>query len=149
MTQMTNDALRVFVYDRVISRGDIPSSGEIASHFGVTAEDVRHRIATLKIGKTILPHPETGEIWMAGPFASQPSGYPLTDGETTWQANCAWDAFGVAALAGRPLVAESTCLDCGETLRTECNPERAPASSAGVVHFLVQGRHWYDDIGFT
>ena len=68
-------ALRRFIYDQLLSRGLPPSSEQIGEHFGVSTDDARQAIGSLKIGKTVLAHPTTGEIWMAGPFAARPSTY--------------------------------------------------------------------------
>jgi hypothetical protein len=53
-TRISPDALRVFVYDRIIGGGSVPSSSDIALNFAVTAEDARAELASLKIGKTLL-----------------------------------------------------------------------------------------------
>ena len=62
--------LRVFVYEHLIASGTPPSLTQIAARFGASATTARETLASLKIGKTILVHPQTGEIWMAGPFAA-------------------------------------------------------------------------------
>ncbi len=146
---MTDDALRIFIYERVIESGKPPSSIDIGMHFDVAPAVVRDRLAALKIGKTVLVHPESHEIWMAGPFASKPSGHSLTDGTTTWEANCVWDMFGVTMLVGRALRGKAKCPDCGEIMHVECDPAELPSDESRVVHFLVPARHWYADIGFT
>jgi hypothetical protein len=146
---MSDDALRAFVYDHIIVRGAVPPSSEIAAYFDGDAAQVRDRLAALEVGKTILVHPATHEIWMAGPFSAAPTQYKLSDGKTTWYANCAWDMLGVAMLVDRPLLAETHCADCGERIAVECDPLHPPSECQAVVHFLVPARQWYDDIGFT
>jgi hypothetical protein len=141
--------LRVFVYDHVIARGLPPKSTEIAGHFGASVDDALRAIRDVKIGKTILPHPTTGEIWMAGPFASKPSNYEVIAGRKRWWANCAWDMLGVAQLVGEPVRIETRCGDCDAPLSLETDGSAEPAGAGYVVHFLVPARHWYDDIGFT
>jgi hypothetical protein len=145
----SDEALRVFIYDHLVQRGLPPSSNEIAAHFGGRPEEARAQLGALKIGKTVLVSPRTGEIWMAGPFAAAPSPYALSDGATKWWANCAWDMFGVAIIMGRRLLAETTCPDCGDEVVIECDPDHPPIESSDVVHFLLPARRWYDDIGFT
>ena len=141
-------ALRVFVYDELLARGVPPSSASIGAHFGVSQDEARQALATLKIGKTILVHPATGEIWMAGPFAATETPYRVVGERRTWWANCAWDMFGVAMIANESVNIASRCTDCGERMTIQCDPSAAPTFDA-VVHFLVPARHWYDDIGFT
>jgi hypothetical protein len=148
MTSIDSLALRVFVYDRLVESGLAPMSVEIGKHFGVSTEDARRELSALKLGKTVLIDPESGEIWMAGPFSARRTDYRLTDGKRSWWANCAWDMLGVPMILGRRVWAHTRCTDCGAAMTIECDPFTPPGEDA-VVHFLVPARQWYDDIGFT
>jgi alkylmercury lyase-like protein len=141
-------SLRVFVYDELLARGAPPSSGEIGAHFGTTPDEARRALADLKIGKTILVDPQSGEIWMAGPFAARPTSYHVVSGERSWWANCAWDMFGVAMIANERARVHTRCTDCSTPMTIVADPAAAPNDDA-VVHFLLPARQWYDDIGFT
>ena len=147
-TRISPDALRVFVYDRIIDGGSVPSSNDIAQRFGVTADDARAELASLKIGKTVLVDPTSGEIWMAGPFSRTETAYRVRGGAQAWWANCAWDMFGIATLVNTTVRASTRCLDCGKTLEMDCDPHHPPQTD-WVVHFQVPAARWYDDIGFT
>ena len=142
-------ALRVFIYDYLLARGVPPSNEQIGQRFGVAPDDARRAIKSLNIGKTVLPHPATGEIWMAGPFAAQPTSYRVIGRGASWWANCAWDMLGIAVIAGEPVRVEATCTDCGEPVALDVNPDGGVASRDLVVHFLVPARRWYEDIGYT
>lgn len=141
-------ALRVRVYDWLLERGAPPSSDELADHFRTTSADVKRALAELKIGKTVLVHPETGEVWMAGPFSAAPTPYRVIGSRTQWYANCAWDMLGVALIANETVRIETRCTDCEQPLSLTASPTSPPDEDA-VVHFLVPARRWYDDIGFT
>jgi len=143
--------LRVFIYDHLLAQGLPPSSADIGLHFGVSADAARQALGSLGIGKTALLHPQTGEIWMAGPFASGPSAYRVVGPNAAWWANCAWDMLGVAVIAGEAVRVETACTDCGEPIELEVVPDRGVVTSAPemVVHFLLPARRWYDDIGYT
>ena len=141
-------ALRIFVYDDLLDRGVPPSIADIAARFGVAPNEARRALAELRIGKTILVHPLTGEVWMAGPFAAGETPYRVTLGRRQWWANCAWDMFGVAVIAGATVRVDTRCTDCGEAISLICDPELPPNGDA-VVHFLMPARRWYEDIGFT
>jgi hypothetical protein len=145
---MNATTLRVFVYDWLLARGTPPSTSAIASHFGTSVDGARTAIGELKIGKTILPYPQTGEIWMAGPFSAVPTPYRVLGAKVAWWANCAWDMFGVAILAGEPVRIETSCTDCGDPMVFQAHPQRGTLDD-GIVHFLVPARRWYDDLGFT
>lgn len=141
--------LRVYVYDRVLATGTLPISKEIAAHFGVPQQAVLDALRELKIGKTILPHPRTGEIWMAGPFSSAETPYKVIGQATKWWANCAWDMLGIAVLANEPVHIQASCCHCGESMTLDVDHRGPTADANAVVHFLVPASHWYDDIGFT
>jgi hypothetical protein len=146
---MTNsDRLRSFVYDHLAANGLPPSLKEIATHFGTTRSAARQQLAALKIGKTILVHPETGEIWMAGPFSAAKTGYEAVAGDRSWWANCAWDMLGIPMVLNTAVQVHTRCTDCRSPMTIDCDPSHPPALDA-VVHFLVPARRWYDDIAFT
>jgi len=145
---MDADALRRFIYDELMATGLPPRTDRIAAHFRLTREAARSALAELKIGKTVLVHPNTGEIWMAGPFASEPTPYQVTRDGTQWWANCAWDLLGVAAIVGAPARLEARCTDCGTPFSMDVGASGPPPND-WVVHFLLPARRWYDDIGFT
>jgi hypothetical protein len=142
------DDLRIFVYDHLVANGVPPALEEISRHFGVTPLNARQLLAELKIGKTILVHPESGEIWMAGPFAAAKTDYKVMAGNRTYYANCAWDMLGIPMILNKPVRIHTKCTDCGAAMTIEGNPEQPPTEQA-VVHFLVPARRWYEDIGFT
>ena len=142
--------LRGYIYSRVLERGLPPSTADIGAHFGVCLETAKETLARLKIGKTVLMHPRTGEILMAGPFAARETAYRVI-GNTSgmrWFANCAWDMLGVAMIANEPVRIEAACTDCGALMTLEVEPDSRPTDTS-VVHFLVPARYWYDDIEFT
>jgi len=141
-------ALRVFIYDELVDRGTLPTIADVGRRFGIRPNEARSALAELRIGKTILVHPQTGEIWMAGPFSAVETPYRVTLGNRQWWANCAWDMFGVAEIVGAPVRVDTRCADCGEPIALVCDPA-APPNGDGVVHFLVPARRWYEDIGFT
>ena len=74
-------------------------------------------------------------IRMAHPFAAHRSGARVEAGGRTWWGNCAWDAFGIAALLGleHPTVTEHDVVAAGDAL----------------FHVQVPAALWWEDIGFT
>jgi hypothetical protein len=144
----TPDDLRICAYDHIAANGFPPTLSEISEHFDVTRSTAREELAALKIGKTILVHPESGEIWMAGPFASAKTDYEVVSGDRNYYANCAWDMLGIPMILNAPGQAHTKCADCGSPMTIDCDPSHPPAENA-VVHFLVPARHWYEDIGFA
>ena len=132
----------------LLDRGLPPSALEIGRHFGITEREVKHAIADLKIGKTVLPHPVTREVWMAGPFASEPTDYRVEGKRVTWYANCAWDMLGIPMIAREWVSISAHCTESRDAIRLNADAEAPPADDL-VVHILVPARRWYDDVGFT
>jgi hypothetical protein len=139
---------RILIYAWLLARGVPPSCQEIATHFGVTRAEARDLLRRMGIGKTVLTHPATGEIWMAGPFSAIETPYRVVGRRTQWWANCAWDMFGVSVIAGEDVRIETQCTDCGDPWVLYASPHSKPADE-GLVHFLLPARLWYADIGFT
>lgn len=141
--------LRRRAYSHILARGMPPTSVQLATHFAVKQAEVLRVLREMKIGKAILVHPSTGEIWMAGPFASSPTQYKVIGRSTQWWANCAWDMLGVASLVGERVRIETECADCGEGITLDVNSRDDTIADRSVVHFLIPAERWYDDIGFT
>ena len=150
MEQQTIDArnLLVYVYDQLLANGTPPTSSEIAAHFDTTPDEALRALGEMKVGKTVLPNPHTGEIWMAGPFAAAKTDYQAVAGDRSWWANCAWDMLGIPMVLNAPVQVHTKCTDCGSPMTIDCSPSQPPTVDA-VVHFLVPARRWYEDIGFT
>jgi hypothetical protein len=123
-------------------------SAKLGNSMSASPAEVRRALGELKIGKTILVHPLSGEIWMAGPFAAARTPYEVRNQRHSWWANCAWDMFGVAMIVGERSEVRARCGDCGEPLTVVADPVAEP-EDVDVVHFLLPARRWYDDIGFT
>ena len=143
-----SDSLRIFVYDHLSASAFPPTLAEIALHFGTTRAVARQELGVLKIGKTILVHPESGEIWMAGPFSATKTDYQAVAGDRSWWANCAWDMLAIPMVLNEAVRVHTKCTDCGTPMTINCSPSRPPSEDA-VVHFLVPARRWYEDIAFT
>ena len=141
-------ALRQFVYDRILADGAPPASTAIAERFGTTRDAALRALADLKIGKAILVHPVTGEIWMAGPFSSVPTQYVVEREGRQWWGNCVWDLLGVAVLVGQPVRLRASCIESGEPFIADVDPARGIASD-WVAHLLLPARRWYEDVGYT
>ena len=136
-----------FVYTSLIERAEVPSLDQVATAFGEDRSSMARCSRDAKIGKTLLLD-GSDDIWMARPFSARPTAYRVRQGDTTWFANCAWDALGVGAIVNVPVDVIATCTDCGEQLDFRVTPTDADVPD-WIVHFLVPARHWYDDIGFT
>ncbi len=70
MISPTATDVRIFIYDQLIGLGAPPTLRKIADRFKMKTDEAKDFIGGMKIGKTLVPHPVTGEIWMAGPFSA-------------------------------------------------------------------------------
>ena len=148
MSTPTATELRIHVYDALLDGGRPPTIAEIAEHFAISRGEARRAVAGMKVGKTVLPDPGTGEIRMAGPFSAAPTAYRVVGRRTEWFANCAWDMLGIPVIAGEEVRIEAQCTDCGAAMSLRADPAKPPTAE-GIVHFLIPARRWFDDIGFT
>ena len=141
--------LLVYVYDQILARGTPPTSSEIAVRFDTSQAEALRALREADLGKTLLPNPHTGEVWMAGPFSALPTPYEVSSDDVQWWANCAWDMLGIPVVAARPVEIRASCTDCGESMLFHVDPGQSTIDVDAVVHFLVPARRWYEDIGFT
>ncbi|MEP7002887.1 MAG: organomercurial lyase [bacterium] len=143
------DETRRFIYSHVATRGAPPKSDEIARQFDAPLEDTREVLKILGVTKRVIVNPESGEIWMCGPFSAVATRFRVHGESVSWWANCAWDMLGIPASLGISATVETSCACCYEPVRIDVDAEKGPLSHEGLVHILLPARRWYDDIGFT
>jgi|SRR5262245_301796 len=140
--------VRLHVYDRLIDTTAAPTTAETARALGVAEPDVEAAFRALADARMLVLRPGTTTVWMAMPFSNVQTPFTVVSGGRSYYANCAWDAFGVAAVLGADARVFTTCADCGGAI------ERKIANGAltdvrGVVHFALPVRRWWEDVGFT
>ena len=139
---------RVQIYKHFIDSGSAPTTAEIAVALNHDAGDVERAIVDLADAHTIVLAPGSRSIWMAHPFSAVPTLYPVVSGGTSYWANCAWDAFGIAAMLGRDTQCVARCPECSQ--RMDLSVKRGAVSVVtGLVHFVVPPRHFWDNVAFT
>ena len=132
-------AVRRLIYAHFGRTGQAISRRDLAAALDRALEWVDERLGWLA-DERVVALAADGEIARALPFCAAATPFVVRAGGVTYHANCAWDAFGVAALAGPSAAIDLACGDCGEALDLE------PPS---LVHFGVPPASWWDDIGFT
>jgi len=85
---------------------------------------------------------------MAPPFSGIPTQHVVAVDGKSYYANCAWDAFGIAAALHRDAEIHSSCGDCGQTLSLQIE-HQAPRRDDILFHIAVPAARWWDDIVFT
>jgi len=140
--------VRLFIYRQIIETSAAPSVAETAASLSRPAEEVEAAYRRLADARAIVLKPGSVTVWMAMPFSNTPTAFTVISGGRAYYANCAWDAFGVAAMLRADSRVFTTCPDCGGVIERKI-AGGAVADSRGVVHFALPARRWWDDIGFT
>jgi hypothetical protein len=91
----------------------------------------------------------TGEVWMALPFSAVPTPFRVVAGHVAVWANCAWDAFGIAAALERDVSFTTPCPGSGVVIAAGVRHGTAYANPGAVAHVGVPAARWWDDIGAT
>ena len=140
--------VRLAVYKHLVETGTAPTNDYLADLLGLSRKELGSSLYRLSSNHALVLSPDTKEIWMAHPFSAMPTPYPVTTGEITYYANCAWDALGIPALLQVDSLTETACADCQEPLTIGVVGGKLVGSSY-VIHFAIPPRHFWDDVGFT
>jgi Alkylmercury lyase len=140
--------VRQAIYEAFAEGGVPPTRDSIAARVALPLERVAASYERLADAHVLVLDPDTREVWMAMPFSAVPTAFRVRAAGRAWWANCAWDAFGIAAATGTDVEIETTCADCGERIPLAV-AGGAPRGPAAVAHFAVPAANWWDDIGFT
>jgi hypothetical protein len=149
--------VRHAVYRHFASTGRAPSVAELADTVeqpATAVEDALRRLADAHHAIALAPGATNvaTNVWMAWPFSSVPTAYPVHTAERRYWANCAWDALGIPALVGLDATTTTRCPDCAAELTLAIKGGELAAADAAtdtVVHFAVPPRRWYDNVAFT
>jgi Alkylmercury lyase len=140
--------VRLYIYRQFIETSTAPSAADAAAALSLDTADADAAFRALADARMIVLRPGTTTIWMAMPFSNLPTPFNVISGGRAYYANCAWDAFGIAALLREDARVFTTCPDCGGALERKIAGGRL-AETRGLVHFALPPRRWWDDIGFT
>jgi alkylmercury lyase-like protein len=142
-------AVKMHIYEMAARTTRLPTSIDVALVVGSSMTDVEQAFQRLYEKRLLVLEPGTlSRIRMAPPFSGIETQHRVIIEEKTYFANCAWDAFGIAAALKRDAGIESTCADCGEPLLFQIRAGK-PLPQASVVHFAVPAARWWDDIVYT
>lgn len=132
----------------VFAEGGVPSQAGVAASLGLAPDVVRESYGTLAAAHVIVPD-AAGEAWMAMPFSAVPTHFRvMADGRAVW-ANCAWDAFGVAAALQCDVSFATPCPASGAVLTAGVRRGVAYADAGTVARIGLPASRWWDDIGYT
>ena len=142
---------RAFIYDRFAATARAPSAADVAARFDLTAEQAADLLRALHDHHAIFLEPGAlpPRVRMANPFSAVSTPYQTLVAGQMYFANCAWDAFGIAAaLHADEAEIRSVCAATGAPIALRLAGGVA-AGQETVVHFLLPFARWYDDLVHT
>ena len=157
LTLMVTDAfktsLRVKLYQMFVAGGRCPTKQEVASALNCSLPDVTAAYRELAGAHMLVLQPGSGEVLMASPLSAIPTPFVVETHDKaavrSWYGNCIWDGLGVIAMLradGRVL---TSCACCGEGMTVGVSNGTVVSEPAGIVHFAIPARRWWDDIVFN
>lgn len=129
--------------------GGIPTRLSVMQALDLDYAVVSSSYAALAAAHVIVPGRDTGEVWMAMPFSAVPTPFPVMVGGRAVWANCAWDAYGIAAALNDDIAFTTPCPASGAVIAGGVRRGVAFAHPGAVAYVGVPAARWWDDIGFT
>jgi hypothetical protein len=139
--------LRNVTYGLFVELGRAPTAAEAARAASREVAEVGAAWRRLHDAHALVLD-EAGAIRMANPFSGVPTDHRVHAAGRWWDANCAWDAFGICAALGADGEIQTSCADCGEAVAVRVR-ERRPDDETLLFHCLVPAALWWEDIVFT
>ena len=143
---MDANELRVELYRYIVEHQRVPTRAELAAQLGITLTQTETALRQLAEAHALVLQP-SGEVLMANPFSAVPTGFAVRVGGKQWWGNCIWDSLGIIAALGGEGEVETSCACCG--LASPVRVASGQVQGAGIAHFAVPARHWWDDIVFN
>jgi hypothetical protein len=148
ISQELDRLVRKFVYDKAMHRGSPPTLAETSAALAIPLADVQASFRHLADGHILVLQTENGEILMANPFSAVPTPFLVELEAFSCFGNCIWDALGIAAMLKRDACIKTACGDCGTALELSVADGQVQGD-AGIIHFALPARRWWDDIVFN
>jgi len=142
-------SVKLNIYETIARTTKMPTSTDVASAIGSSVAEVEQAFQRLYEKRLLVLEPgSSSHVHMAPPFSGIETQHRVDIEDKVYFANCAWDAFGIAAALKRDADIESTCPDCGEPLIFQIRDGK-PLPQECVVHFAVPAAQWWKDIVYT
>jgi len=127
----------------------VPIASEVARHLGRPTPDVIEAFRQLAESHVYVLEPDDpSRLRMANPYSAVPTPFKVEVAGRNYFGNCVWDSLGIVSLLGGDGRVLTPCPDCQELQELMVRGRRLQGA-AGVVHFSVPARHWWDDIIHT
>ncbi len=151
MTELATQ-VKTTVYRFVGDHATMPTVEQVAARLRRSRTEVLGAYAELAAGRLLVLEPDGETIRMASPFSGIETQHRVEANCKAYQANCAWDAFGIVAALGTDATIHSRCEQSLEPLEIEA-PEGLPSGldehSDWRFHTPVHATRWWNDIRYT
>ncbi|KAK6356704.1 hypothetical protein TWF718_001046 [Orbilia javanica] len=155
--------IRCFIFKFYLEHCHPPTVDDIVEATSISAEDVSEALLQLEENHHIVLYkfgvPSTTPIAMAHPFSHLPTPFIVKQEERSWWANCAWCAFGLAAMlhsvSNSPITVVARSGAIGDSMLFNVTTEGIELQAAqeqaeeAVVHFCVPPSTWWTDVRFA
>lgn len=141
-------AVRMALYEQFVRTASPPTAEGLAAEMQRSADEVREALERLATGKAIVLQPESREILMANPLCSVPTPFRVRMDDRSFFASCVWDGLGIMAMLQSDSVLDTSCACCGEAMSIQRRGGQI-LPAAGVIHFAVPAKRWWENIVFT
>lgn len=134
---------------QVFAAGGTPTRVSVAQALGLDYSQVSTSYLALHATRAVVLDRDTGEVWMAMPFSAVPTAFRVVVGDHAVWANCAWDAFGIAAAMEQDVALTTPCPATDAVIAGGVRHGVAYAHPGAVAYVGLPAAQWWDDIGFT
>jgi len=146
---VTDNEIRVELYESFVSTGNAPTAASVAARLGTSAADVEASLRRLAEGRVLVLQPGTTNLWMLNPLSAVETPFRVHAAGKRYFGNCIWDSLGIAAMLAVTAQIEARCPDCDAPLYLSVSRDAVDTSEDYVGHFAVPAARWWDDIGYT
>ena len=140
--------VRLHIYTHIVETTRAPLIADVAQALGRSDEEILAVFERQAAAHSLVLEQESREVRMAMPFSAVPTAFVVEVKDKTYWANCAWDAFGVAAALREDARIHTLCPDCQAELQYSVADSELSGGS-GIIHFLRPAQQWWEDIIFT
>lgn len=134
---------------QAFAAGGTPTRVSVAQALGLDYPQVSSSYLALHASHAVVLDRDTGEVWMAMPFSAVPTAFRVMVGDHAVWANCAWDAFGIAAAMEQDVSFTTPCPATDAVIAGGVRHGVAYAHPGAVAYVGLPASRWWDDIGFT
>ena len=141
--------VKLNIYETIAETTQPPTTADVARALDAPLAQVELAFAGLAEKRLLVLEPgTTSRVRMAPPFSGIKTPFLTRVRGNAYYANCAWDAFGVAAALGDDGDIETVDGHTGEPIFLQIR-DGQPVPAECAVHFAVPAAQWWRDIIYT